>query len=250
MEMTLPVTAVPALARGLAAMRLLSAEGPLAMEAVASRLSLPRSSAFRLLETLRTLGYAERDPARRYRLIWSFQPGEGVAAAFSARLDSCMERLADSLGVTLEWYEASERGLELRRQRLPVRGEVRVAARPGFVREWNTQLDAVARLGHAFSPKAPVLRSGLVAYTRDGRLSKIPLREARALVASARKSRSATDVPFNQNGVRRCGSVVLLPGDVSAGFLVAAASITFDPDAPAPARLAAALREACGALST
>ena len=53
MKISRPASLVPALARGLEIMRLLAAEGPLAMEAVATRLSLPRSSTFRLLETLR-----------------------------------------------------------------------------------------------------------------------------------------------------------------------------------------------------
>jgi DNA-binding IclR family transcriptional regulator len=249
METLSPTPTVPALARGLSAMRLLADEGPLAMEAVASRLALPRSSVFRLLETLRSLGYAERDPSRRYRLVWSFHPGEGASAAFAARLNACMERLADSLGVTIEWYEATERGLELRRQRLPVRGEVRVAARPGFIRLWNTEFDAVARLGHAFSPTAPSLKSGLHLWKRDGHASKIPLREARELTAAALKTRTAADTFFNHNGVRRAGSAVLLPGGLPAGFLIAAASLTFAPDAPTPARIVSALRSACDDLS-
>ncbi len=75
------------------------------MEAVAAKLSIPRSSAFRLLETLGALGYAEKDLARRYRLTWSFQPGAGAATDFRTRLGAQMEHLAESLGVTLEWYE-------------------------------------------------------------------------------------------------------------------------------------------------
>ena len=239
---------VPALLRGLSVMRLLATEGPLAMEAVSARLSFPRSSTFRLLETLRSLGYAERDTARRYRLVWNFRPGEGASAAFAARLAARMERLAEALGVTIEWYEASPGGLELRNQRMPVRAEVRVLARPGFIRRWNTELDSVARLGHAFSPHAPALKPRLSLFKRDGFASKLTLREARELASVARKTRTASDTAFNSNGVRRAAAAMLLPGGVLAGILVAASSITFDPKAPSPARIVAALRDACAEL--
>ncbi len=239
-------SAVPAFARGLSAMRLLADEGPLAMEAVASRLSLPRSSTFRLLETLRVLGYAERDPAKRYRLTWSFRPDE--ISAFAPRLSSAMKRLADALGVTIEWYESSARGMELRLQHFPTRAEVLVQARPGFVREWNAELDAVARLGHALVPSAPALKAGVHHYIRDGQKSRLPLREARALLAAARQHESASDTAFNPFGVRRAAVAVRLPGGVLAGLLVAASSLTFDPKAPTPARLVAALRETVATL--
>src|SRR5690606_8873580 len=241
--------AVPAFTRGLSVMRLLADRGPLAMEAVATSLSLPHSSAFRLLETLRTLGYAERDPARRYRLVWSFGPGEDASAAFTARLVASMERLADALGVTIEWYEPSDRGMELRRQCRPSHAEVRVFARPGFVRTWNTELDAVARLGHAFAPRAPALKAGVHVGVRDGHTARIALREARALLAAARRRDTATDTIFNTNGVRRAAAVVRSPGGEFAGILAAAACISFDPKAPTPVRIVAALRDLSSELS-
>lgn len=249
MKTVITTPPVPALVRGLAVMRLIDAEGPLTMETVADRLALPRSSAFRLLETLRALGYAERDPARRYRLVWTLRAGEGASAAFNTRLAAVMEQLADSLGVTLEWYEPSSQGMELRLQRLPSHAEVRVLARPGFVRYWNTEFDSVARIGHAFSPVAPALKSGLTVFKRDGHVSRITLREARDLAATALKTRTASDACFNKNGVRRSASVLLLPGGVPAGILVAAFSLTFDPAAPSPSRIVSTLRQACAELS-
>lgn len=249
MKITSTTPPVPALLRGLSVMRLLSAEGPLALEAVATRLALPSSSTFRLLETLRSLGYAERDSARRYRLIWTFRAGEGASAAFTARLATRMEQLAETLGVTIEWYEAVPAGMELRSQRLPTRAEVRVLARPGFVRLWNTEFDAVARLGHVFAPQAPALRARLTLFKRDGMTSRLPLVEARVLAAAARAARTASDTAFNSNGVRRAGAALLLPDGSLAGLLVAASSITFDPKAPSPARIVAALRAACTALA-
>jgi len=240
---------VPALARGLEIMRLLAAEGPLAMEAVATRLSLPRSSTFRLLETLRALGCAERDAARRYRLLWSLDSGEGSSASFAARLASHMERLAESLGSTVEWYEPAAPGMELRQQRHPVHAEVRVMARPGFVRRWNTEFDAVSRVGHAFAPQAPALAPGLTHFRRDGISARLPLREARNLLAAVRKTRAASDTAFNTNGVRRFAAAVVLPGGGFAGSLSVASALSFSPSAPTPAAIVSALRAACADLS-
>jgi DNA-binding IclR family transcriptional regulator len=223
-------------------MRLLASEGPLAMEAVAVRLCLPRSSTFRLLETLRALGHAERDSARRYRLTWSFRPDE--SGAFVPRLSAAMRQLAESLGVTIEWYEPSARGMELRLQQLPSRAEVLVQARPGFVREWNTEFDAVARLGHALVPSAPALQAGIHHFARDGQRTRLPLRDARTLLVAAREHESASDTTFNSFGVRRAAVAVRLPGNVFAGLLVAASSLTFSPKAPTPAQLVSALRGA------
>ncbi len=249
METTRKTPIVPALSRGLTIMRLLGTEGPLAMETVAARLKLPRSSTFRLLETLLALGYAERDASRRYRLVWSLQPNQGHSANLGRRIEAGMKTLAENIGVTIEWYEPSERGLEMRRQQLPSRSEVHVQARPGFVRLWNDELDPVARIGHAFAPGAPAPRPRLKIFKRDGVVSRLTLDETRKLIAKDRKAGGAHDAAFNTNGVRRVAVPLLLPDGQFAGILAAASSISFDPKAPTPARILAALRAACSELS-
>lgn len=246
-----PSTAlVPAFARGLALLRLLAEKGPLAMEAVAKDLALPRTTAFRLLETLRVLGHAERDPARRYRLIWSFRPMADTQAAFETQLPTTMTRLAGALGVTIEWYEPAAIGLVLLRQQRPTEGEVHVAARPGFVRDWQSELDAVARLGHAFADGSPSLKPGGRFFRRNGVASRLTLAEARTLVANAKRTGTTADSAFNTNGVRRAAVAVCRPDGHFAGVLAAAASLNFDPRAPRPVRLLNELRLAREALAT
>jgi DNA-binding IclR family transcriptional regulator len=60
---------VPALAQGLAALALFGRERPrLTAPEIAQSLSLPRSTVFRLLQTLQTLGYLHREDERYFRL--------------------------------------------------------------------------------------------------------------------------------------------------------------------------------------
>lgn len=59
---------IRALKRGLAALRVVNEEGPLAPTDLALRLDLPRSTAHRLLASLAELGYVVRDFDGRYRI--------------------------------------------------------------------------------------------------------------------------------------------------------------------------------------
>ena len=60
---------VPALAQGLAALALFGRERPrLTAPDIAHALSLPRSTVFRLLQTLQAMGYVQREDERHFRL--------------------------------------------------------------------------------------------------------------------------------------------------------------------------------------
>jgi hypothetical protein len=56
--------------------------------------------------------------------------------------------------------------------------------KPGFLRPWNTEFEAVARLGHAFAPQAPSLHSP-GHYVSDGVFKKLSAGKASLLLAEA-----------------------------------------------------------------
>lgn len=62
-----PVRPIRALLRGLDALAELSAEAGLTVSETARRARLPRTTAYRVLETLRLGGYVTRDEAELYR---------------------------------------------------------------------------------------------------------------------------------------------------------------------------------------
>jgi hypothetical protein len=106
-----------------------------------------------------------------------------------------------------------------------------VVARPGFARAWTGELDAVALLGLAFAPGAPV-PGPMRAYRRNGVLAPLPVSEARARGC-------ASDPAFNAHGIRRSAAPVLVPG--SSGVLAAAAAYQFG-STPSPAAIETPLR--------
>jgi DNA-binding IclR family transcriptional regulator len=234
---------VPALARGLAVWRLLAQEGPLPLEPVRERLGLPKASCYRLLETLCRLGYARRDSTRAYRLLWELRPLADPGLALRGRVEALLPGLAQRLQATVEWWEPRAAGLVLELQSGSDSGEVQVKARPGFLRRWGEELDAVARLGYALAAEAPPLASTLQHHRRNGVKEHCPQAAAQRLVATARARGWASDPRFNANGVRR-HAVAVRRSDALAGILAAAELHRFGPTRPPPPPLAHLLEAA------
>jgi DNA-binding IclR family transcriptional regulator len=231
--------AAPALGRGVEILRYLDRESDSPLERIAAALPYPKPSIFRLLQTLAGLGLVEKTPEARYRALQVLRPAGVARRDLAQALGEVMEDLVRETGCTVEWFEAAPEGMILRRQVHPPH-EVRVVARPGFVRAWTGELDAVALLGLAFAPGAPV-PGPMRAYRRNGVLAPLPVREARARVAEARARGCASDPAFNAHGIRRSAAPVLVPG--SSGVLAAAAAYQFG-STPSPAAIETPLRAA------
>ena len=195
-------TSAPALSRGFAILRALEVESPLSLEALASRLKLPKTSLFRLLETMQALGCVRKTADRKYEPLWVLRPLSDFQESFADRLITCMERLCKKTGCTIEWYEAAPEGLRMVRQELPD-VEVCVKARPGHVCRWGPEFNAVAQIGYAFAKEAPTPQGGFYSYQTNGVQEKFTLASVRREIRAVKERGFAQDPAFNMNGVRR-----------------------------------------------
>lgn len=226
----------PALSRGLAVLAMLGEGRPASLEEISGRLRLPKASALRFLSTLQALGLLRKNPDKTYEAMFVLRPIVDPAARFLAGLEDLMGRLCQETGCTVEWYEPSASGCTLKRQVHPD-CEVRVQARPGFVRKWEPEFEAVIRLGYAFIPGAPAI-GRTKRYVTDGQLRNLSKKEVENLLTDARTSRTAIDTAFNNNGVRRAAAAVI-PGGIFSGILAIAEVHRFGPENrnPDPLRL-------------
>jgi DNA-binding IclR family transcriptional regulator len=202
-------TPAPALNRGLAVLMSLVDEAPLSLEVLTSRLELPKASVFRLLRTLESIGAVRRRSDKRYEPLWALQPLHAEPDLLHQQLDTIMPKLSLETGCTVEWYEPVVNGMKLLKQSHPD-PESRVTAEPGYLREWNLELEAVCRLGLAFSPSAPKSASRkLFHYCKNGVTEPVPAAQSKALIQRARTAQATADNAYNSNGVRRYAAAVL-----------------------------------------
>lgn len=194
-------TTAPALSRGLAVLAALNGHPPVSLESLSKTLRLPKASVFRLLGTLQEIGLVRKTQGKSYEALWVLRPLADSGSLFRERVIKTMAGLCQETGCTVEWYEPSPEGMKLGDQVNPDT-ELRVQAKPGFLRPWQGEFDAVSRLGHAFAPEAPSLQS-LQTYVANGVLKNLPLKSARVSLHEARTSRCASDLHYNSNGVRR-----------------------------------------------
>lgn len=200
-------TPAPALNRGLAILRMLGERSPLSLEYLSSHLKLPKASVFRLLDTLEKTGTVRKTAEKLYEPLWALQPLESDPLAFRHQIERRIKALPAETNCSAEWYEPTPEGMKLVLQELP-HTELCVKAKPGFLRDWDTEFEAVARLGQAFAKEAqPLSHSKL--YARNGELQKISTRKIRALTEEARRTSVAYDEAFNNNGVRRFAAAAI-----------------------------------------
>lgn len=215
-------SAAPALNRGLAALVALGSHGsPFSLDTLASALKLPKASLFRLLETLQQLGLVRKTADKCYEALWTLQPLTDYRSLYRQCIESHFPSLCEMTGCTVEWYEPTKMGMVLIRQMQPD-SELRVQAKPGFLREWGREFEAVARLGYAFANQAPEMNV-IRAYVTNGVCKTLTQKEARRQLEDARTKHMASDMAYNVNGVRRCGVAVFdESGHVFLGVLALA----------------------------
>jgi len=220
-----PKTSAPALSRGLAVLATLGERSPCSLEALSSELSLPKASTLRLLDTLEAIGLIHRRPDKRYAPLWELQPVGDTRANFRQVLQRRMDDLCRKLGQTIEWYEAADDGMQLVLQSIP-QTEVAVRARPGFIRDWSKEFEAVTRLGVAFAKQAPRVNTS-TAYLANGQLQTLSKEQIQAQLASAESKKQAFDKAYNTNGVRRLAVAVFDSSDTFMGVLALAEVFRF-----------------------
>lgn len=220
-------TSAPALSRGLAVLATLDVQSPRSLESISSSLSLPKASTLRLLETLEKVGMVQKRADKRYEPLWSLQPIGDARASFRQMLQQKMSSLCQHLLCTLEWYEPDDEGMRLVLQYNP-QTEVHVKARPGFLRDWATEFEAVARLGAAFAPQAPEIRASS-AFIRNGQLRALTRQEIASQLTAARESRQASDKAYNKQGVRRHAVAAFNEEGGFLGVLAIAEVVSFGP---------------------
>jgi DNA-binding IclR family transcriptional regulator len=112
-----------------------------------------------------------------------------------------MDALCQSVECTVEWYEPVAEGMKLVLQKHPAT-ELYVHAKPGFIRDWTTEFEAVTRLAHAFSAEAPAL-TRIETYATNGRMETLDKTTIKNLIKAAREDPIAYDRAYNSRGVRR-----------------------------------------------
>lgn len=196
-----PKTGAPALSRGLAVFAILDPQNPCTLEQISSRLQLPKASTLRLLETLERTGMIRKNHDKRYAPLWKLEPLEDPRVHFRETLKTKMDALCRKTGCTVEWYETAPEGIRLILQTNPD-VELCVQAKPGFLRDWEAEFEAVTRLGHAFAEDAPEIQES-TQYVTNGKRRKMTQQQIRLQTEEARRHAYAFDVAFNSNGVRR-----------------------------------------------
>ena len=215
----------PALALGIQVLQVLNASGPMSLDELTRILGGSKSSLLRHLRTLAKLGLVEQ----RSRTAWGARsrlvPNVGLSEARERFRSDLMDAVAEASGFTVEWYQGLAEGMMLRDQRLG-RAEVHVVARPGFLRPWGGEVDAVARLGYAFDPSAPAAEGPFWRYSRNGQRREIQVSTVLRAVRAVRRAGMASDRAFNTNLVRR-SAVAVRYGEDYLGVLAVAEPYSF-----------------------
>lgn len=194
-------SSAPALARGLCILQMLSESGSMPLEQLSRELNIPKASALRLLTTLEQMGTVRRDADKRYEALYRLQSIRSPIETFRYSLEAKMAHLVTATGCTVEWYEPTLEGMQLIRQSNP-EVELCVQARPGFLRDWHSEFEAVARMGHAFASQAPKLSHSQL-YRKNGVLESVDQRYIEHSIQKAKAECATYDDAFNTNGVRR-----------------------------------------------
>lgn len=216
---------VPALAQGLAVLSLFSRQRPsLTAPDIAQELQLPRSTVFRLLHTLQTMGFVRRDTDERHFKLGPAILGQGFE--YLASLDiveaaqPILQRLRDETGLSAHMAVADGREI------------VYVARYPA-----RTTISSTVNIGTRFPIHATVMGRMLLIEHDDAGLQQLfpedglpryseqtptTLTALKAVLAEDRARGYATSQSFFERGV----SSVAAPVRDGAGRIVAAINIT------------------------
>ena len=195
----------PALQRGLQILELLKDGNSRSLEEITKELQHPKSSVIRLLETLTSMMYVEREETtRKYRTKVALYPLAQRHSRFRKTIQECLEELSEKLNMTIEWFTPHKEHMLLTQRCENSTSSVRIKAQLGHCRVYWGEFDAVARIAQ----KALVLKGNKKEMAKcweykGGDKRQVDPKKIVKGVASVKDDLIAFDNEYNANGIRR-----------------------------------------------
>lgn len=225
---------VPALKRGISVLQICEQHGHLSLEQLAGLTGIPKASALRLCETLIHLDLLRRDPdSKRFHACARIIPLSGGGGDFLAQLRVSVAKLAQETAQTVEWYIPHADGMVIAERAEPETTVVRVVAKIGYLRTWESELEAVITVARAFGEKQPVPTTSGWVWDENGKQRTLLPDAFEQRIATCRANGYCLDASFNSNGVRRM-AVPVFRGEGLVGIL--AVAMSFSPGVSARLR--------------
>ena len=212
-------------------LKLLGGGDGISLEEIAKTTGYPKSSSARILETLCSLGMAEREAAtKKFRALFRLVPCFAGAGENTDRLiHAALSRLAALSGFTAEYHVPVAEGMLLLMRAEPPGGEDIVWAREGYTLPWDGAMTAISVLGNALfrGTQKSSFKAGWIlnAAAADGK-TPVGRSEVLAMIREAAKKGWAADRYFNKRGVLRVACPLNLSG-IPHGVL--ALALTYRP---------------------
>lgn len=218
----------PALERGIRALQLLSEHCEMSLDELSQNLKVPKASMLRMLNTLIKMGLVDKFSNKTYQSKVKFLKLDDQEIRHRKTIESVLEELCQLVLFTVEWYTANDLGMVIEVSKWP-NPERRIVAGEGFVRAWQSELDAVALLGYAFFYRGEAQFRGCWGYNSNGERVRYGEQKSQQMVSKTVKKQSAFDENFNLNGVRRMAKVVF-EKEKPIGVLAIAERMTVSSD--------------------
>jgi DNA-binding IclR family transcriptional regulator len=218
----------PSLARGISVLRTLEDGSSLTLEGIVRKTRLPRTSVFRILDTLCHLEMVRKDAGKTYSAQMRFVPMVLGGRGFEEAVGASMARLATETGQTVEWYVPMATGhVVLTRRQDPPAGATRVGSEVGGIIGTYNEFSPVYQVALAWSGKASSGLGGLWAYGPDRAKRKVSRAEATQTLRQVRENGYAVQDNYNENWVKRAACAVL---DAKSLVGVLALALCYTPD--------------------
>ncbi|OGV53650.1 MAG: hypothetical protein A2X49_06255 [Lentisphaerae bacterium GWF2_52_8] len=210
---------VPGLANGLQVLRVLEDGREKTLQEISKKLSLPKASLFRILQTLRACGYVAKDEKNNsYRVLARLVPIKMRPQTFEGALIKVLDDLALRANFSTEWHIPTEEGMELSLRSERPGGEIIVRARVGQSLKWNqAELPSPLLVGLAFTGNDPFMEGRWI-FGEDGEMIDLSKKDLDCIISGIVAKGIAVDSNYNLNGVRRI-SVPFFNGNVFKGSI-------------------------------
>ncbi|GHB92144.1 helix-turn-helix domain-containing protein [Cerasicoccus arenae] len=209
----------PALTRGLALLAILGRDGQSSLEALVRKTGWPKSSVWRYLQALESLGAVHQDDGSK---LWEARQAlRSVASLESLALEEARRILpvwAKEVKCCVELYRVGVASLVLIDRAEPEDEIVSIRARIGFQRDLE-ELEATVLIYFAFQNM--VLPEANTWVWDEGRKRKVDPSAAAMRINEARTFNWAQDNDFNEFGIRRFACPIL-DGDQLVGVIAIA----------------------------
>ncbi|HPO90992.1 MAG TPA: helix-turn-helix domain-containing protein [Victivallales bacterium] len=198
----------PALARGLDLIEFLSESEPLTLERLSEKLSIPKASLLRLLETLELKGYVEKNPKNKEYMAKTIIIPTFIEKNLREKINKLLNDLSEKTLRTVEFYIPDKNGLKIAFRKECEIKNITVKAKIGFKRSLDSEFEAVTRIAHAFADSLKTQYYDKMWIYNSGQIKKINKEDYEEFVKTTKKERIAIDFEFNSNGVRRTAAPI------------------------------------------